>query len=395
MDVSYSPSEEAFRQQVEAWLRENQPDGWTETELRDLPEADAHEIRKQWTKKLSDGGWLGIALPEELGGRSASLVEQVIFQDVMFHADAPKSLAAGLSHMASTISELGTLEQKEQWLGPMLRGETIWYQGFSEPNAGSDLAGLQTRAELDGDEWVVTGQKLWGNPRGAHWGGVLARTDPDAPKHRGISYLVVDMTSPGIQVGQVKDMAGADHLGEAYFDNVRIPRENVIGEVNDGWRVANRTLVYERGVITMSFATQYLRWWEEIRDLAREVTRDGVPLIEDPCLRERLGQAYLDVTLMRLTNLRYLTQYERGAPPGLESSYMKLLWATANQSVADLAMSVAGRESLLMPDAEGAVGDGRWTYEYFFSRAVTIYGGTQDIQRNLIAERIFGLPRGN
>jgi alkylation response protein AidB-like acyl-CoA dehydrogenase len=315
----------------------------------------------------------------------------------MVEADAPVTADRGLGvqMIGPTIIEAGSDEQKRQHLGPIIRGEVIWYQGFSEPNAGSDLAALETRAVLDGDEYVITGQKLWGNPRHSDWGAVLARTDPEAPKHRGISYFLVDMKSPGIQVGQIHDISDRHEIGEVYFDNVRVPRTNILGPLNEGWRVANRTLVWERGVITLQNAARYSRQWHELREYAHAAMRNGRPLAEDPTVRERLARVYCDVELMRLTNLMYLTRYIRGQTPGLETSYMKLLWVAAAQGLADLATHLFGPEALLVAGSPEAIDDGEWTADYYYSRAATIYGGTQDIQRNIIAERIFGLPRGN
>jgi alkylation response protein AidB-like acyl-CoA dehydrogenase len=203
------------------------------------------------------------------------------------------------------------------------------------------------------------------------------------------------MKTLGVKVGQVRDISDSHPLGEVYFDGVRVPRTNILGPLNEGWRVVNRTLVWERGVITLTNAAQYIRQWQELRDYAISTHRNGRPLAHDPAIRERLAQAYCDAHLMRLTNLVYLTRYVRGQLPGAETSYMKLLWVAAAQRLADLATELGGPEALLMSGSSAAIQDGQWTADYFYSRAATIYGGTQDIQRNIIAERIFGLPRGS
>ena len=396
MDLNLTPAEESFRQELLDWLKDNLPEGWKTSHLREMPEEEAVQIRRTWQAKLGAAGWLGVAWPKEYGGRGATLMEQVIYQDEMLNAEAPEVLnGVGLQYVGPTIAEVGTDEQKTKFLGPIIRGETVWYQGFSEANAGSDLAGLQTRAELDGDEFIINGQKLWGDARYAEWGAVLARTDPDAPKHKGITFLIVDMKAPGITVGRVKDMRGRSDLGEVFFDNVRVPRTNVLGEVNDGWRVANRTLVYERGVLTMLFTTSFQKWWRELRDYARTTRRNGRLLADDPHIRLQLAQTYTDVQLMRLANLLLISRYSRGIPPGAETSFMKLHWATTEHGLAELATSLGGPEVLSLPGSPYAIHEGRWIDDYLWSRAVTIYGGTQDIQRNIIAERIFGLPRGN
>jgi len=396
VDLSLSPSEEAFRREFSDWLRASLPDDSTAQRLRGLAEPRVLEARRAWERRLGESGWLGVSWPREYGGRGATAMEQVVYFEELLHAGAPASLnTLGLNLVGPTIIDVGTDEQKRRFLPPMLRGEAVWCQGFSEPNAGSDLAGLQTRAVRDGDDWVVNGQKIWSS--GAHYAGwcaLLARTDPDAPKHKGISFFLVDMASPGITVRPIKQISGDAEFNEIYFDNVRVPGDQILGEVNGGWLVANRMLAYERGVITMEMLAGYQRLWNELRDYTRATQRDNRALIDEPSVRERLARSWLDIQLMRLANLRYITRYMRGLPPGAETSYMKLYWVTTEQGLGDLALSLAGPDGLAMPGAPGAIAGGEWLRAYFMSRAASIYGGTQDIQRNIIAERIFGLPRG-
>ncbi len=396
MDLNFSPAEEAFRQEFSSWLRDNLPEDQKASLLRALPEVQAIERRRAWEQKLGAAGWLGVSWPKEYGGRGATAMEHVIYLEEMLHADAPEPLdMLGLDMVGPTLIEVGTDEQKHRFLPPMMRGEALWCQGFSEPDAGSDLAGLQTRAERDGDDWLLNGQKIWSSQaQNADWGTVLARTDPDAPKHRGISFFLLDMSTPGITVRPIKQISGESEFNELFFDNVRVPSDSILGEVNGGWRVANRFLTYERGVFTMVMLMGYQRQWEEMREYAKTTNRNGVPLIQDARIRERLAQTYTDIQLMRLANLRYITRYLRGGAPGAETSYMKLYWAPTEQGLYDLALALAGPDGLTMPGSPRTLGAGDWIKKYFLSRVATVYGGTQDIQRNIIAERIFGLPRG-
>jgi alkylation response protein AidB-like acyl-CoA dehydrogenase len=396
MDLTLSPSEEAFRREFAAWLRANLSSEWQQAALRSLPDGQKLERRRAWERKLGEGGWLGVSWPKEYGGRGATAMEHVVYLEELFHSRTPDPLnTLGLNLVGPTLIDIGTDEQKHRFLGPMLRGEAVWCQGFSEPNAGSDLAGLQTRADRDGDEWVVNGQKIWSSgAQYSDWCALLARTDQDAPKHKGISFLLVDMKSAGISVRPIKQISGDAEFNEIYFDNVRVPADNVLGEVNGGWLVANRLLAYERGVITMEMIAGYQRLWDELRAYARSTKRDGRALVDDPRLRERLAASYVDIQLMRLANLRLLTRYMRGDAPGAETSYMKLMWVTTEQRLNDLAFALAGPDGLAMPGAPRAIAGGDWLRQYFMSRASSIYGGTQDIQRNIIAERVLGLPRG-
>jgi alkylation response protein AidB-like acyl-CoA dehydrogenase len=323
-------------------------------------------------------------------------MEQVIYHEELLRAGAPEALdVLGLSLVGPTLIDAASDEQKHRFLPPIMRGEVVWCQGFSEPNAGSDLAGLQTRAVLDGDDYVVNGQKIWSSQAHfADWCALLARTDPDAPKHRGISFFLVDMKTPGITVRPIKQISGEAEFNEVFFDSVRVPKANLLGEENGGWLVANRLLAYERGVITMTMLVGYQRSWDELRDYARTTRRNGGLLVDDPRIRERLAAVYTDIQLMRLANLRLITRYMRGAPPGVETSIMKLYWANTEQGLYELALSLAGPDGLVMAGSERAPGGGDWIGRYFLSRAATVYGGTQDIQRNIIAERVYGLPRG-
>jgi alkylation response protein AidB-like acyl-CoA dehydrogenase len=396
VDIDLSAAEIEFRREFRAWLERNLPEGWEPSYGRSLSHAESWEQRRAFERRMGSDGWLGVAWPEEYGGRGATLMEQVIYQEELTRSGAP-GLAGhvGLQMVGPILMEVGTDEQRERFLPPILRGEEVWYQGFSEPNAGSDLASLQTRAVLDGDEWRVTGQKVWGGfAEFADWGAVLVRTDPDVPKHKGISFMVIDMKAPGIEIGHIREMHGGANMNEVFFDQVRVPKDNVISAVNDGWNAATRLLTWERGVITLSILVNYEILWERLREYARATKRGGRLLSEVPHLREALAQTYMNIRMMKLANLRWLAHYLRGARPGLETSYMKLYWNKAHQSLTDLALELGGADGLELPDS-GHAPDGAFPVEWMQSRATTILGGTEDIQRNIIAERIFGLPRGN
>jgi alkylation response protein AidB-like acyl-CoA dehydrogenase len=396
VDIDLRPQEIKFRQEFRAWLEQNIPADWQPQKLRSLWHGESLGMRRDFERRLGRDGWLGVAWPVEYGGRGATLMEQVIYQEELARAEAP-GLAGhvGLQMVGPILMEVGTDEQRARFLPPILRGEEIWYQGFSEPNAGSDLAGLQTRAVLDGDEWVITGQKVWGGfAEFADWGAVLARTDPDVPKHKGISFLVVDMKSPGLKVSYIREMHGGANLNEVFFDGVRVPRDNVISAVNDGWNAATRLLTWERGVITLGMLVHYEMFWERLRDFANTTKRGGRRLSEIPHLRDGLAQTYLNIRMMKLANLRWLAHYLRGKRPAEETSYVKLYWARAHRSVSDLALELGGADALEMPDSQAAIYHGAFPVEWMQARATSILGGTEDIQRNIIAERIFGLPRG-
>ncbi len=399
MDLNLSPSEEAFRQEVRSWLEQNLPPQWRESRLRSLPPADIAAICLQWQRKLGAGGWLGLAWPKEYGGRGATMMEQAIFMMETHRAEAPPTVdRAGLRLLGPTLMEVGTPEQKTRFLGPLIRGEVVWCQGFSETEAGSDLASLRTKAVLEGDRYVVNGHKVWSsNGHYATWCMLMARTNPAAPKHKGITMLAVEMNSPGVTsrpILQISGQTGGEHgFNEIFFENVSVPRDNVIGGVDNGWQVGMKAITYERGLFTMLVQVKFETVWEELREYARATRRNGRPLIDDPTVREQLAQLYSDIRMMRLTNLRYLTRYMRGVRPAEESSFMKLHWTATDQRLYDLAMALGGPSSLMMPEAPRSLYEGTWTSDYLYSRAATIYGGTQDIQRNLIAERIYGLPR--
>jgi alkylation response protein AidB-like acyl-CoA dehydrogenase len=293
-----------------------------------------------------------------------------------------------------TIITHGTEEQKKRYLPRILSCEEIWCQGFSEPNAGSDLASLKTRAELKGDEFIVNGQKVWTTL--GHISDMcmlLVRTDPEAPKHRGLSYLLVEMRTPGITVKPLRQMTGEAEFNEVFFDEVRVPRANLLGPQNEGWRVATTTLMNERGTSALATVTRYRIVFDEIVDLAHSTRRNGAPASQDPVMRQQLAQCYVDLEMMRFTAYRTFSKILKGGNPGPEGSISKLAWSELNQRMMELVMELEGPASQLMRGSPHAIEGGRWQHHFLRSRANTIEAGTSEIQRNIIAERVLGLPR--
>jgi alkylation response protein AidB-like acyl-CoA dehydrogenase len=394
MDLSYSPAQEEFRQRVRAFMRANLPSGWG-SPGHVPPKGDAFlEFQRNWQRRLYDAGLLGLEWPKEYGGQGASLVESAILGEEQAHAHAPQPLnLVGLFLTGPTLLAHGTEEQKRRHLRNILSAEEIWCQGFSEPGSGSDLAALRTRAELDGDHFVVNGQKVWTSlAHIAHWCMLLVRTDPAAPKHRGLSYLLVDMQTPGIRVKPLRQMTGDAEFNEVFFEDVRVPRANLLGGLNNGWQVAMTTLMNERGAPVITVGAQYYVLFTEIVELCRRGRMCGAPAVHDPLMRQRLAQLYVELQGMRLTSYRAFSTLLKGGTPGPEGSILKLMWSETNQRMQDLVMELEGPAGQLMEGAH-AVDGGRWQFEFLYSRANTIQGGTSEIQRNTLAERVLGLPR--
>ncbi len=390
MDLAFSESEEAFRSEFRSWLAANPPG----------PEPEDHDewvsYGKAWQRKLYEAGWCGVHWPSEYGGRGATTVEQIIFQQEMARAKAPLLInLAGLTMGGPVLIAHGTDVQKQRYLQNILRADEIWCQGFSEPNAGSDLAALKTKAELDGDSFIVNGQKVWTSfARYADWCMVLVRTNPDAPKHKGITFLIVDMKSPGVTVRPLRQMDGDEDFNELFFEDVRVPRENIIGKVDGGWKIAITTLMHERQTLTFSRQLQSSIALQDLIELARTYPSNERPLAADPIVRQKIASAYIDSQAMRYTSLRNLTKTLRGDEPGPEGSMEKLFWSEMYQRMLVDAVSLLGPFGQLMKGSPRAINDGRWGELHLYSRGRTIAAGTSEIQRNIIAERVLQLPRG-
>lgn len=388
MDFDYGPEAEAFRAEVRDWLSENLPAG-QEDSIRETFAGDERDtFMREWEAKLRDAGYIGIAWPKEYGGRGLSTLELLVFNEEMVKARAPQRLNFfGEGLVGPTIMQWGTEEQKKEFLPKILSGEHVWCQGFSEPSAGSDLASLATKAELDGDEWVISGQKVWTTvAQYANWCFVLARTDPNAKKHEGISYLLVPMDQPGIEVRPLKQMTGDSEFNEVFFDEARCTAENVIGGVNNGWKVAMTTLGFERGG---SVTTSYLRFSRELRRVIEMAQKFGKT--RDPLVRQQLASHFTEVEIMRYSGYRTLTSVLAGKPPGPESSISKLYWSEYHQRVLKTMMDIRGLDGEII-EGEGYELD-QFQYAYLFGRSEIIYAGTSQIQRNIIGERVLGLPR--
>ncbi|HTK16787.1 MAG TPA: acyl-CoA dehydrogenase family protein [Acidimicrobiia bacterium] len=387
MDFRYPPEAEAFRTEFRAWLEANLPD---EVQGRGLGgsleiESTTLETLRAWNRTLADARYAAIAWPEEWGGRGAGVMEQVVYAEEMHRAHAPGTLnPLGLSNIAPAIIEHGTDEQKRTLLPRMLRGDDIWCQGFSEPNAGSDLASLRTQAVLDGESWIVNGQKTW-NTLGhmANWCELLVRTDPEAPKHKGITCLLVDMTRPGVEVRPLVTITGDKEFNEIFFTDVRVPVDCTLGPVNEGWRVAMTTLAYERGTVAKLHTGTRSKIARLIDEARKIPLGDGRMATEDPVWREKLAATYLDGELLKLISDRALSAELHGRAMGPEGSIAKLQWSETEQRVAELATEILGPDAL----------SGPWARDRVYSRALTIAGGTTQVNKNILAQRMLGLPR--
>jgi len=395
MDFEYSPAEEAFRKEFRAWLAANLPPDLCLDDAADdrvASDRETFERRRAWQKTMHAAGWVGITWPTEYGGRGAGLIERVIWEEEYAAARAPVLPGnMALNLVGPTIIHWGTDAQKRRHLPAILAADEIWCQGFSEPGAGSDLASLRTRAVDRGDHYVVNGQKVWtSGAHFAHWIILLVRTDPDAPKHRGISCLLVPMRSPGISVRPLVLMTGHHHFNEVFFTDVAVPTANLLGPPNQGWKVSTTTLMYERhSAGGRSHAAQIAR----LAALARRVTIDGKPAWDQPWIRERLAQLAIDCEALKYTRLRSLTRQLRGEPPGPEGSILKLTGSELGVRIADVAGELLGMH-VLVNEPSGAVPDApRWFNRVLAARQYTISAGTSEIQRNIIGERVLGLPK--
>lgn len=394
MDFTFTPAEEAFRARVREWLSANLPEGWG-TPAFPKPETPAEKVAfaRQWQRRLYDGGWAGLSWPKEYGGQALSPLEQLMFHEETFAAGAPDmiDIAIGLNLAGPTLIHHGTEAQKKRFLDPILRGEEVWCQGFSEPGAGSDLAALRTRGEIKGDHLVVNGQKVWTSyAHHADWCILIVRTDPDAPKHRGLTFALLDMKTPGITIRPLVEMTGVAWFNEVFFENVVIPRDLVVGELNRGWDIAITTLSHERGSVVPY--QRLRRHLDGVIALTRRLANGGPPA--DPLVRQRLAQLEMDIQVLRLSVYRNITQIMRSGRPGPEGSMLKLLWSELEQRIMETASWLSGPYAELDEHAPEAYDQGRWQYGYLWSRAATIYAGTSEIQRNIISQRVLGLPRG-
>jgi alkylation response protein AidB-like acyl-CoA dehydrogenase len=393
MDLNLTADELKFRDELRAWLKANAPKDWDE--FREESMEKRFEYLRRWQRKLFEGGWAGISWPKAYGGRGASLMEQVIFWQEMALADAPPMAnVLGLGLIGPTIIAFGTEAQKKRFLPKILSAEEIWCQGFSEPDAGSDLANLRCEGRLEGDHYVVNGQKVW-NSYGwaADWCELVVRTDPSVAKHKGITMLLVDMKSKGVEVRPLRQMTGETEFNEIFFHDVHVPVENVVGKINEGWSAAIGTLMHERGTFGAGLQIIYQRNMNRLIELSRKMQRNGRPAAEDPVVRQKLAQCYAEIEIMRMNQMRAFSRINATGVPGPEGSIQKIFWSELNQRFQQVAQEVLGPYGQLESGDDHAIDKGAWSYGYLRTRGNTIEAGTSEIQRNIIGHFVLGLPK--
>ena len=393
MELAYSKENESFRKEVRSWLKKNLPK--KDKAISDLMPHDPERVRlaKEWQHKLYDVGYVAMNWPKEYGGQSADVMRQTIVNEELVLARAPGLVgASGLLMLGPTLIQYGTEEQRRRYLPKILTAEEIWCQGYSEPDAGSDLASLRTRAEIVGDEFVVNGQKVWtSNAQFSDWMFCLVRTDPDAPKHRGISYILLDMKSPGITVRPLVQMTGDAGFNEVFFDNVRVPRANLVGDLNQGWMVANNTLFHERNLLGSTTRTQLMM--QNLIRLARTHQHYGKPAADDPIMRHKLAGLLTRVEAMKYHSYRQLTNTIKGRPPGVGAMVNKLVGTELNHDICALALEILNSYAPLKKGAVHVIDHGTWQYDFMFTLGLVIGGGTSEVQKNIISERGLGMPK--
>jgi alkylation response protein AidB-like acyl-CoA dehydrogenase len=401
MEPTYSDEAEAYREKIQAFLAEHLPAGWKG--IGALPADEAIAFTDQWRTTLAANRLLAASWPAEYGGAGLSALEQVILVEEFYKAGVPvggTNDVFGIQMVGNTILAWGTEEQKAHFLPRIISGEDLWCQGYSEPNAGSDLGNLGCRAELDGDEWVINGQKIWTSAGHlANWIFVLARTDPDAPKHKGISFLLVPMDQPGVEVRPIEMISGDSEFNEVFFTDARCPKDNVVGGVNAGWGVAMTLLSYERGEAAATFPITFRAELDRLVELARE---KGVA--DDPLIRQRLAWCHSKVEIMRYLGMRTLTKFVAGEHPGPDASIFKLYWSEYHRIITELSLDILGPDAMVptgrwpsnafQTDDAGAPNDSAsWVGTFYAARAGTIYAGTSQVQRNILGEMVLGLPK--
>ena len=395
MDFNYSAEDEAFRREFRVWLEENLKDEMRRPQLGFMYEGDEGEWQKRldWHRNMHASGWIGVGWPREYGGRGVPLLQQLVYGEELGTAHAPDMVnGVGIGMAGPTIMTWGSEEQKGRYLPRILSADEIWCQGFSEPNAGSDLASLQTQAVEQGDYFVVNGQKVWTSE--AHHADMcilLVRTDPQAPKHRGLSYLLADMHSPGITVRPLTQITGDRSFNEVFFEDVRIPRKNLLGSKNQGWQIAITTLMFERNVVA---GGGILINPMELASLAKSVERNGRPALEDDYVRQTIAQFLCEARALKYIGYRQVTRRLKGLPPGPEGSLLKLAGSELNLRISNFAMELLGAYAQFNYQAPYAIDQGKWSYRMLAARALTIGGGTSEVQHNIIGERVLGLPKG-
>jgi alkylation response protein AidB-like acyl-CoA dehydrogenase len=392
MDLNYAPEDRAFRDKTRAWLEANVPQ-------RDLTTLDE---RKAWHRRLYEAGYVGMLWPKEYGGWGATPMQQAIVQDEMAKMSAPPAInGLGVGFIGPTIIVHGTPKQKERYLKKILTAEEIWCQLYSEPNAGSDLAGLKTRADDAGDHWSVNGQKIWTSSGPiADWGILLARTDSKVAKHKGITCFLMSMRQPGVEVRPLKQITGHSLFSEVFMTNARVEKDNVVGNLNQGWEIAQTTLGYERGGNSLGRVTRYAISYHQLVKATKEIKRNGRPLIQDPAVRAKLGRMFAELEVQRYAGLRVLSALANSDGPGPASSITKLSYTEFEKRFYETSLEILGPYGHGMTAAadfeeiDTSAGEpGTWAHAFLWSRAGTIYSGSSEIQKNIIGERVLGLPK--
>ena len=392
MDLNYSAEDRAFREKTRRWLEANVP---TE-DLKTLAE------RKAWHRNLYEAGYVGMLWPTEYGGWGATAMQQAIVQDEMARIQAPPAInGLGIGFIGPTVIVHGTTAQKQRYLKKMLTAEEIWCQLYSEPNAGSDLAGLKTRAEDAGDHFVVNGQKIWTSSGPiADWGILLARSDPKVAKHKGISCFLLNMRQPGVEVRPLKQLTGHSLFSEVFMTNARAEKSDLIGNLSEGWAIAQTTLGYERGGNSLGRVTRYAIAFNQLVKATKRLKRNGRPLIEDAAVRSKMGKLYAELEVQRYAGLRVLSALNKGDSPGAASSITKLSYTEFEKRYYETALEILGPWGQVMTareefeEVDTASGEpGTWATAFLWARAGTIYSGSSEIQKNIIGERVLGLPK--
>lgn len=395
MDFRKTPEQKEFQQELQHWLKENLPDGWLEGE-RNIPEEgdpEREDFLRNWQRTLYEGGWAGIQWPEEYGGQGASLMEAEIYQEEMARVDSPPQInMLGITLVGPTIMQLGTKEQKERFIPNILNGEDVWCQGYSEPDSGSDIASLTTRAELDeaNEEWIINGQKVWTSyAHQADWCILMTRTDSSGKKHEGITSFLVDMDQEGVDPNPIHQISDDRDFNEVYFDDAVVPNEDlyIVGEVDQGWDVIRTLSSFEHG---MTRIYEIERRFETIRDYCQSQIRNGSRLIEDPHIRRQLARFETRIKAAKFTHYRHVREHMESGIPGPEGSIDLVVSDELSNDLENFVVSVTGPEASLWEDGPD---DGRWVHDYLLSYGLWIAAGTGDIQRNIIGEQILGLPK--
>lgn len=389
MDLTYTAAEEEFRSELRSWLQANTPEEWTRPGFwESIDDDESFRLRRDWERDKALAGFAGIQWPTEFGGRGGTPAMKAIYDVETVLARAPSTVnPLGLTFLAPTVMAIGTDAQKKEIIGPMLRNEVIWCQGFSEPGAGSDLAAIATRGVRDGDDFVVNGQKVW-TTNAVHGDKIftMVRTEAGSTKHRGISMLLIDMGQPGVEARPLKQMSGASEFGEVFFSDARVAATDSLGEIGDGWRTAMLLLSFERGASGIAQYTEFRRQYDEIVDVARRLGRD-----RDPVVRGKLARVLTELECLRLHAWHVLTQVEQGRDLGFEASMTKLIWSEAFQDLWEVFDDVLGEDATL--DSLDGLDLRPFHGQSMWSRSVTIWGGSSQVQRNITAERVLGLPR--